>query len=344
MKEVLQKYIYEKCSVEEFKKAVTALAGLIRQGTLNDFMHKHWSEYEEEKFRGNSVRFSQILDHIHHEINLSEEKVPVLRKLFHVFSRVAAILLLPLVVMLVLDVNNNSGKEQMSMTRMATPAGMQSQIELPDGSLVWLNSESEIYFSSTFKGQKQRVVKLVGEGYFQVASDKRKPFIVSVEDGLEVRVTGTSFNLSAYKNEPQVSIALVEGSVTINRKIEDVNSCVEMNPGEVGYYNKVTQKISVSNKMDLEPYIAWKDGKYMFENALFEAVLRTMERKYNVKYVIDDPDLLKYRITATFFDETLDEFLNIITTSSPIAYKIERPKKEGNANMYEKRIVILTKK
>lgn len=344
MREILQKYVNGECTTDEFKKAITVLAGFAHQGTLSDFMHRHWKDYTGEKPEGNPVRYNQVLNQIHHQINISEEKESFTRRFYLTFSRVAAVLLLPLLMALALFLFQYSDSDKMAMTKMTTPAGIQSQVELPDGSRIWLNSESEVHFPVSFKGQKERKVKLIGEGFFEIASDRKKPFIVSAGDELEVSVTGTTFNLSAYENEPDVSVTLVEGSVKI-QKGADKNCSVlaEMKPGEVARFDKNSKKISISRENDLEPYTAWKEGRFVFVNEPFESVLRTMERKYHVKYNIEDPRLLKYRITATFLDETLEEFLRIITLSSPIEYEICRPVKEED-NVYLKRVVTLTRK
>jgi len=344
MKEILQKYVNGECTADEFKKAVTVLAGFTRQGTLNDFMHRHWIDYTGEKAEGNPDRFNQVLNQIHHQINISEEKESFTRRFYLTFSRVAAVLLLPLLTALALFLFQYRSSDRLAMTTMTTPAGIQSRVELPDGSRVWLNSESEVHFPVSFKGQKERKVKLIGEGFFEVASDRKKPFIVSAGDELDVMVTGTVFNVSAYENEPDVSVALVEGGVKI-QKGADKNCSVlaEMKPGEVACFDKSSEKISVSRENDLEPYTAWKEGRFVFINEPFESVLRTMERKYNVKYKIEDPRLLEYRITATFLDETLEEFLRIITLSSPIEYEIHRPVKQED-NLFYRRVVTLTRK
>ncbi|MGQ1889184.1 FecR family protein [Thermophagus sp. OGC60D27] len=344
MKENLQKYIAGKCTVDEFKRTVFALIGLGGEGKLHDFMRKHWKNYDADNSLGNPIRFNQVLDHIHHEINLFEVKPSFVKKLSYSFSKAAAMLVLPLLgaLLIVLKI---SEQEPVVMTKMTIPSGIQSYIELPDGTHVWLNSESEIYFPSTFRGQKKREIKFVGEGYFEIAPDKNKPFIVSFGNDLDLRVTGTSFNLSAYQNDPDVLIALVEGGVKIRKSSGDeLRILAEIKPGEVARFDKNLQQISVLQENDMEPYTAWKDGKFVFFNEAFESVLRTMARKYNVKYVIEDQDLLAYRITATFLDETLEEFLKIITTSSPIAYNIKRPQNEGGEHVYEKRIVTLRKK
>ena len=346
MKEILKKYVNGRCTADEFKKAVTVLAGLARQGTLHDFMYKHWDEYTGEKAEGNPQRFNHLLNRIHHEINIAtEEKTPIVWKFYRSFSKVAAVLVLPLIIALALFVYQNQGSDQVAMTKMTTPSGIQSHLELPDGSQVWLNSESELHFPSTFEGQKRREVKLIGEGYFEIATDKKRPFILSAGDELDVRVTGTNFNLSAYENELEISIALVEGGVRVQKgKEENYEVLAEMSSGEIALFDKGSQQVHVSREKDMDPYLAWKDGMFVFENEPFESVLRTMERKYNVKYEINDPRLREYRITATFLDETLEEFLNIITKTSPVEYKIRRPSKEEENKVFQKRVVTLTRK
>jgi ferric-dicitrate binding protein FerR (iron transport regulator) len=345
MKEILKKYVNGQCTADEFKKAVIVLAGLARQGTLHDFMDKHWKDYTGEKAEGNPERFNHLLNQVHHEINIFEEKTPFTRKLYLTFSKVAAVLLLPLVTVLTLFVYQNQGVDQVAMIKMSTPAGIQSHIELPDGSHVWLNSESEIHFPATFDEQENRQIKLIGEGYFEVASNKKKPFVVSAGNELVVLVSGTSFNLSAYENEPEVAVALLEGGVRLQREAtDDSNVLAKMEPGDVARFNKSSQELRVAHEINMEPYVAWKEGRCVFYNEPFESVLRTMERKFNVKYKIEDSRLLEYRITATFIDETLEEFLKIITTSSPVEYEIQRPDEKGEINFLKKRVVILTKK
>jgi ferric-dicitrate binding protein FerR (iron transport regulator) len=253
--------------------------------------------------------------------------------------------MLPLLAVSILFFLQDEESEKVAMTKMTTPPGIQSQIELPDGSHVWLNSESEIYFPSTFKGQERREIELTGEGYFEVVSNSKKPFIVSVGNELNVKVTGTCFNISAYKNEPEVSVALVKGGVTIQKEKDGTGRLLaKMKPGEVAKFDKEHHEISVAGDKDLESYISWKDGKFIFVNEPFESVLRRMERKYNVKYKIEDSQLLKYRITATFLDETLEEFLRIITVSSPIKYEISRAKQKGGNNVLGKREVTLRRR
>ncbi|PWD98458.1 FecR family protein [Marinilabilia rubra] len=344
MKEILRKYIKGECTAAEFKEAVKALAGFSGQGELNDFMHKHWRDIQTEGFSGDKNRFSRVLDQIHHRINIEGPGPSLTRRLYAGFAKVAAILILPLMIVAGLFFSEYIGEKSIAMTTMSAPPGIQSIVDLPDGSKVWLNSESEITFPSSFQGVEKREVQLKGEGYFVVASNKTKPFIVSTETGLGVQVTGTEYNVSAYSNDPDVSVTLVEGSVQIlDIKSDEQKVVSELKPGQVARLEKKSGAFNISGVENLAPYISWKEGKLVFINEPLTSVLRQMERKYNVKYQVEDEVLLDYRITGTFLNETLDEFLKLIATSSPIEYEVCRPEK-GTDNIFEKRVVKLTSK
>lgn len=344
MKEILRKYIKGECTASEFKEAIKALAGFSGQGELNDFMHKHWRELQTDGFVGDHKRFSRVLDQIHHRINIERHKPSVVRRLYAGYAKVAAILILPLMIVAGLFFSEYKGEDSIAMTTMSAPAGIQSVVDLPDGSKVWLNSESEIQFPVSFKGAGEREVHLKGEGYFVVASNTSKPFIVSTEAGLGVRVTGTEYNISAYSNDPNVSVTLVEGSVQIlDTKGDEQKILSELKPGQVAKMEKKSGTLKISGEENLAPYISWKEGKLVFINEPLTSVLRQMERKYNVKYQVEDEILFNYRITGTFLNETLEEFMKLIATSSTIEYKVYRPEK-GTSNIYGKRVVKLTSK
>jgi len=342
MKENLKKYIKGECTASEFKEAIKILAGFIGQGELNDSMHKHWRELRTEVDTGDKNRFSMVLDRIHHRINVEGEKPTVVRRLYIGFAKIAAVLLLPLMIVAGLFFSEFLGEESITMTSMTAPSGIQSVVSLPDGSKVWLNSESEIQFPTSFQGLEKREVKLNGEGYFEVVSNSSQPFIVSTDMGLGVRVTGTAYNVSAYCNDPEISVTLVEGSVQLLKAVNEKEKYVaDLLPGQVAIYDKKTEALKVSNERNLDQYVSWKEGRMVFVDEPLVSVLRRMERKYNVDYKIEDAILYDYRITGTFLNETLEEFLKLIAASSPINYKICRPE-GGEERIFEKRIIRLT--
>lgn len=161
---------------------------------------------------------------------------------------------------------------------LVTPRGGQYQLELPDGSQVWLNAASSLRFPSAFAG-KERKVEVTGEAYFEVAKNAKMPFVVSVE-GAEVQVLGTHFNIMAYKDEEAVKTTLLEGAVKFVRA--DQGSFLK--PGQQARLSK-EGKVSVVSGVDVEAVVAWKNGVFHFESADIETVMRQLSRWYDVDIV-----------------------------------------------------------
>ncbi len=161
---------------------------------------------------------------------------------------------------------------------LTTPRGGHYQVELPDGTEVWLNAASSIRYPTSFTGNK-RVVEITGEAYFEVAKNKKMPFIVKVNHS-EVRVYGTHFNVMAYNDESAVKTTLLEGSV----KCTSGNSSCMLKPGEQAELDKSGQ-YKVSTGVDVNDAVAWKNGLFHFENDDIESIMRQISRAYNVDVV-----------------------------------------------------------
>lgn len=164
---------------------------------------------------------------------------------------------------------------------ISTPRGGQYQIELPDGSRVWLNSSSSLRFPIIFKGNERRV-EITGEAYFEVASvyknDRQKmPFIVRINDA-EVQVLGTHFNIMAYDDEAALKTTLLEGSV----KFVKEGSYSMLKPGEQSQLTK-DGKIKVVNDVDVNEVVAWKNGMFVFNYADIGSIMRQLSRWYDVE-------------------------------------------------------------
>ncbi len=157
---------------------------------------------------------------------------------------------------------------------MTTPKGRQYRIALPDGTQVWLNAASSIYFPTVFSG-KERAVTITGEAYFEVAHDPRHPFTVTAGK-TTIEVLGTHFNVMAYDNEAEMKTTLVEGSV----KISDEGRTGVLRPGEELQIN--AQQFKVIKDADVEAAIAWKNGWFVFKDADVETVMKQAERWYNI--------------------------------------------------------------
>lgn len=159
-----------------------------------------------------------------------------------------------------------------------TPNGGQYQVRLPDGTLVWLNAASTLSYPTRFEQGKERRVKLSGEGYFEVAPDSSSPFIVSSENQ-EVKVLGTHFNISAYKDNPNTITTLLEGRVNVSKPGALAKV---INPGEQVLNS--THELTVS-KVNASYAIDWKDGYFRFNGKNLEIGLQEIARWYNVKII-----------------------------------------------------------
>jgi transmembrane sensor len=168
-----------------------------------------------------------------------------------------------------------AGSTEIVYNTITTPKGGQYQIELPDGSQVWLNAASSLRFPTAFAG-KERRVEISGEAYFEVAKNKNMPFVVSV-NGAEVQVLGTHFNIMAYKEEKAVKTTLLEGSV----RFVSGNNTSLLKPGQQSQLSKEGQ-VKVISSVDVDEVMAWKNGMFYFKNADIETVMRQLSRWYDV--------------------------------------------------------------
>ncbi|HEX6846262.1 MAG TPA: FecR domain-containing protein [Chitinophagaceae bacterium] len=159
---------------------------------------------------------------------------------------------------------------------ISTPNGGQYQLELSDGSLVWLNATSSIRFPTAFSG-KERRIEISGEAYFEIARDRDMPFVVSV-NGSEVQVLGTHFNINAYNDEENVKTTLLEGAVKF---VQGDNANV-LKPGQQLQLAN-NGDIKVVSNVDIEEVVAWKNGMFNFEQAGIEKVMRQLSRWYDVE-------------------------------------------------------------
>jgi len=176
---------------------------------------------------------------------------------------------------LLYDPTNKNSKEIVYNT-ISTPNGGQYQLELPDGSLVWLNATSSIHFPTSFVG-KERRIEITGEAYFEIAKNHDMPFVVSV-NGAEVQVLGTHFNVNAYNDEDNVKTTLLEGSVKI---VQGANIDM-LKPGQQSQL-ATDGEIKVVSNVDVDGVVAWKNGMFDFENAGIETVMRQLSRWYDVE-------------------------------------------------------------
>lgn len=166
--------------------------------------------------------------------------------------------------------------EEVPFNLLKTPRGGQYKLILPDGSKVWLNAASSLKYPVAFTGSERRV-EITGEAYFEIAKDVNKPFRVQLNN-MEVEVLGTHFNINAYDDEESVRTTLLEGKV----KIKAADQQQLLAPGQQARLAP-GGKLKISNDVNLEETVAWKDGNFQFENSDIKSVMRQLARWYDVE-------------------------------------------------------------
>ncbi|GBU07721.1 iron dicitrate transporter FecR [Bacteroidales bacterium] len=201
-----------------------------------------------------------------------------------------------------------------------TDKGQRTQVHLPDGSVVDLNSLSTLTYQQRF-GKEDRQVNLSGEGYFQVKKDTKKKFIVSTKH-LDIEVLGTSFNVNAYEGKSVFELALVEGSVLVSTHTLPVQT-VLLSPNEKAVFdiNKNALMVMSSDK-NIE--MAWVSKELVFRSEAIKNVLARIERRYGVTINHDIPNFGEDLYTGTFDNEELLDVLNILKTHYKFSYKIKQ--------------------
>ena len=200
---------------------------------------------------------------------------------------------------------------------LVIPKGKTYQLLLSDGTRIWLNSETEITYPTRFVGNK-REITLIGEAFFEVAKNKEKPFIVNA-NGMEVKVLGTSFNVSCYTADKTISTTLIEGSVSV--KTENKKT-VTITPSEQFTYNRDNAKTDI-RIVNTELFTSWIDGKYIFKDATLEDIVKKLQRWYDFSVNYEDESLKYNHYSLIAERETnLDQLLEVISYTSNI--KLER--------------------
>ncbi|MDP4240435.1 MAG: DUF4974 domain-containing protein [Bacteroidota bacterium] len=296
---------------------------------LDLLMREHWSGLEGKEAVEDELQLQNLRNRIIARIKRIKNSTNSEHRLFpsgwkNYMIRVAAILFIPLLLASLFVFHRMDRQiDQMidSGESVAANPGSRVHFTLPDHSEVWLNSGSTLEFPLSMNRQDFRKVKLSGQGYFKVAKDKKHPFLVET-DGIIVKALGTSFDVSCYDNDNQISSTLEEGSIALI----DLNGkeIIRIQPGQKAILDKTTHTLEV-REVDTLLTTSWKDGKLIFRNTSLPDVAKQLERWFNCKIHVD-PELLKSGLsyTATIQDETLGEVMKMIEISTRIKTKIEK--------------------
>lgn len=204
---------------------------------------------------------------------------------------------------------------------------LQGNIVLPDSTVVTLNSGSTLRLAQDF-GAGTRTVNLDGEAYFDVHKDRKVPFIINTPQGVEVKVTGTKFNMSCYSDSKEFDLTLIQGSVEVTTTKKET---LYIQPSEEVIIRD--DFFNVSKKEAPEQALVWTDGTLRFDRTSMREVIARIERWYGVDIVVEDEAIYRSSFSAEFHSETLNEVLQLLSITSRLSYSIDgdtvmlRPKK-----------------
>lgn len=212
------------------------------------------------------------------------------------------------------DLQVNAGSLQMN--QLIVPRGKRSNIELADGTKLWLNSGSHAIYPVAFTG-KTREIYIEGEAYLEVAHDLNKPFFV-VTDQIKVKVLGTKFDISSYKDDDHVSVVLVEGSVLASSASEKMI----MKPNQVFLFEKITERTTLETT-NISHYISWKDGWILCNKEAIQTIMRKISRYYDIKISYNDIRINSMTLTGKLdLKNNFEDVLKVVCATAPLKYEM----------------------
>ncbi len=319
---IITKYLKGESTREELLEAISYFESQGLNQTIENQLNEIW---EDDQFmiggQCETKNIGTILTRIHEKIKpemrvIRKRKI---RQLVIYFSRVAAFLIIGLSVGLLFSLLK---KEEPVVFTAMSPRGSISQIILPDSTLVYLNSDTELKYSGS---RRKREVFLNGEAWFRVKEDNKSSFIVR-NDIYDVYVSGTAFNVRAYKGDKEVVTTLESGSVTIPSSDKfRLRSPITLEPGQQFIYDGESNTIR-SQRVRTALYTAWKDNRLIFINMNLAELIKLLERRYGVNIEVSDTDILKYHYDGTIKNESILEVMELIKATMPIEYHISNQK------------------
>ncbi len=248
--------------------------------------------------------------------------------------------------------NNNSSDSYYSFR---AEAGSKSEVTLPDGTLVYLNSETELRLPQNFNNGNRHVT-LFGEAYFKVQKTENKSLFVVNTGDIAIKVLGTEFNVKSYPNEGTIETTLEKGKIKLEKKFDNGNGNKELltlkpnqravfvkKEGDIqlseiaGEYPENTtsekgekveigvreEKLLLTEQIETGIYTSWKEGKLVFKSERFDNLLVRMERWYGIEIRLDNDSLKAVQFTGTLKNETIEQALDALKISQPFNYKMD---------------------
>ncbi len=284
---------------------------------------KYFSQrYDRESYFLNEKIITEWSDH---EVPTDRMKIRFISQLkmrIRTFRfRVAAAVIIPFIFLagaFTFVANRTGVFSSEEMADVTVPYGEQVQVVLQDGTIVQLNSGSHLQYPKSF-GLFSRNVKLTGEGYFSVAKEIGRPFIVNLNE-IKVKVTGTKFNAKAYLDDNKITVSIDEGSVNI---VDKSNKAYPLKVGESVIYDRLSGFCTVNKVEDMRFHTAWRTKSLNFYRTPLKDILKTLERQYEVQFIVSDSSLLNYKFSISTSRVNASEILMDLEKVSKIRFDLK---------------------
>ena len=280
-----------------------------------------------------------ILHRIHYNINSRHShygNITGRRRALLWLAAVAAVML-PFIIFLGFQFLKPSYEGKEASFEIISPAWSRVRFSLPDGTSGWLNGGSSLSYNADFINDRK--VALSGEAYFDVFHDEKSPFVVNTAD-VTLKVLGTRFNVSSYKSEGKVEVVLEEGKLLFTEHAG--KKSYTLTPDDLVNYDK-REKTFTTEKVQTGKYISWTEGKLIFRNDPVDVMARRLGRWYNADVEIRGDNFDRFRLRATFDDESLEQVLYFLKKSLPIDYTISDGVISANDTLSRRKVIITLK-
>lgn len=306
---------------------------------LNKLLKKSWDKVfieNGENYKEINKNLKFVLDKINHQILLQSSKGKSnLKKIWQFYSKIAALILLPVIIFsLYYHFSFRSNELASPWVEVHSPYGARTQFSLPDGSVGWLNSGSVIKYPALFNSTRN--VILTGEAYFKVSKNPNSPFIVNTQE-VEVKVLGTEFNVVAYENDSITEVVVASGKVEVNAPKKRFKQ--ELLPSQRLVLNNQKEHFYKSS-VNIQNYTSWKDGMLIFSSDNLIEVARKVSRYYNVEFEINKDVDTRQLFRAVLEGENLEELMRYMKLTMPINFTIVEREQNQDGTLSKRKVII----
>ncbi|RPI69936.1 MAG: DUF4974 domain-containing protein [Ignavibacteriales bacterium] len=351
-------YLENKCTQEEKQQLVEMLLSFENEKSFKEILFKHLNEFQESQDENLNFDFERIYNELLSEIKRREtieserrllQKRRKIRRLVLEGISIAAVLCIAFFLGTMFNRHRYLISPEQSLsdtyTEIKAPLGARSEIRLSDSTEVILNAGSSIKYRSDYNSLNRDLV-LEGEAYFKVARNANLPLVVNAGN-INIKATGTEFNVKAYTDEGIIETTLVNGKVEISQEgNEGKDRILVLEPNQKAIYASesdkltlekikeieplavkpaqiTTGKLLVSPKTDVEQVTAWTKNKLIIKRENLESLCTKLQRKYNVTFVFMDEEIKKVRFNGTLLDETFQQVMDVIMLTAPVDYSLD---------------------